>query len=547
MEENNNEPSPEENQPVNAGNDAPETPSLPEKGGDDAASKKSSPTRKPSNIILVKQLVYILGLIFGGFRELILKFINIQNSTDIQKTIKSIHSGIELKGYNIWILIASAVLACIGLDQDSGAVIIGAMLISPLMSPILGIGLSIGMNDRKTLGRSVYNFGAAVAISLGTAVVYFAITPLGQPTGELLSRTSPTLLDVMVGFFGGIAGIVASSRKEITNAIPGVAIATALMPPLCTAGYGLATFRFDFFAGAFYLFFLNVVFISLATFLIVRFLNFPLVAEITLNLRKNFLYGVVIFVVITLFPAGWLFVDLITTLKKENRIQSFLIDKFPREDFSVEGYEIIDHDTCDVLKITVAGARYIPQDTEKVWQAQLSTRYNMKEGTELRLLQTAADPSNTEEIYAQLNAELNRQMTDWEADRDRWLKDREEIKRLEEELKAVEAGAVPIPEIRDEIQNYVPELKGLSIGEMRLANLSNPEKRRNLNEDELSLVLMFTWQDSLKPGVQAERKALLTQRLKDRYNITKVRMLDVNKPFILGSDSTDANSNADGG
>ena len=511
-----------------------ESPSPTEVDGNGAPAPDPPAKGRPTNIILFKQLGYLLGLILGSFRAILLKFINIQDSTDIQKTIKNIQGGIELKGYNIWILIASAVLACIGLDQGSGAVIIGAMLISPLMSPILGIGLSIGMNDRKTLGRSAYNFGVAVAISLLTAFVYFLITPLGQPTDELLARTNPTLLDVMVGFFGGVAGIVAGSRKEITNAIPGVAIATALMPPLCTAGYGLATLRFDFFAGAFYLFFLNVVFISLATFLIVRFLNFPLVAEVTLNLRKNFLYGVVIFVLLTLVPAGWLFVDLIRTLRTENRVQAFLIDKFPREDFSVEGYEIIDHDTCEVLKITVAGARYIPQDTERVWQAQLASRYHMAEGTELSLLQTAADPSNSEQMFTEMNNELNRQMTVYNEDRDRWLQDREEIRRLEEELEAVKAGNVPIPEIRDEIQAFTPELIGLNIGEMRIANLRKPAERRDINKDQLALVLMFTWQDTVKKGVIEERKTLLAQRLRDRYNLATVRMIDVNQPVILG-------------
>lgn len=522
----------------------PSEPHVPEEGLQESSETpvESAPPvqppkkERPINFVLIKQLVYILGLILGSFREVILKFIQIQNSTDIQKTIKQIHSGIELKGYNIWILISSAVLACIGLDQNSQAVIIGAMLISPLMSPILGIGLSIGMNDRPTLGRSVYNFGTAVGISLGTAVVYFAITPLGQPTEELLARTSPTLLDVMVGFFGGVAGIVASSRKEITNAIPGVAIATALMPPLCTAGYGIATFRFDFFAGAFYLFFLNVVFISLSTFLIIRFLNFPLVAEITLNLRKNFLRGVVIFVLLILFPAGWLFVDLITTQRNENRIQSFLVDKFPLEDFSVERHELIDRDTCKVLKITLAGSHYIPQDTIRDWEKQLHTRYYMREGTQLLLLQTASDPAPMEALYSSVNAEIERQTSEWEDDRDRWLQDRQEIDRLEEELQAVREGRLPIPEIRDEIQAYTPELRALQIGEMRIADLGKPNDRRNLSKDTLALVLMFSWQDTVEAGVLEDRKSLLRQRLKERYNVLNVQMIDRNSPFVRGTE-----------
>ena len=163
----------------------------------------------------------------------------------------------------------------------------------------------------KTLRSALYNFGIAVGVSLLTAFVYFLVTPLGRETAEMAARTKPTVLDVMVGFFGGVAGIVAGSRKEKTNAIPGVAIATALMPPLCVAGYGLAKMSMNYFAGAFYLFFLNSVFISLSTFLIVRYLDFPLKEKITASLRKNFLRGVVFFVIISMVPAVWLFIDVI--------------------------------------------------------------------------------------------------------------------------------------------------------------------------------------------------------------------------------------------
>lgn len=192
-----------------------------------------------------------------------------------EEVVESIRKGVDFKGTNLWILIFATFIASLGLNINSTAVIIGAMLISPLMGPIMGIGLSLGINDFELMKRSVKNFGFMIAISILTSTVYFLISPISTAQSELLARTSPTLYDVLIAFFGGLAGIVAQSRKDRTSTvIPGVAIATALMPPLCTAGYGLATGQFNFFMGAFYLFMINTVFIAFATFLLIRFLKY---------------------------------------------------------------------------------------------------------------------------------------------------------------------------------------------------------------------------------------------------------------------------------
>ena len=489
--------------------------------------------KKRNMPFLLRELIYILKLIFDSFRELFMKFINIRDSTDIRKTINNIHGGIELKGYNIWILIASAVLACIGLDTNSGAIIIGAMLISPLMSPILGIGLSIGMNDRQILLRSGYNFGIAVGISLGTAVIYFALSPLANETPEILSRTHPTILDVMVGFFGGVAGIVAGSRREMTNAIPGVAIATALMPPLCVAGFGIATLQFNYFAGAFYLFFLNVVFISLATFLIVRFLNFPLKQEVTLNLLKNFRIGVVIIVVLLLVPAVLLFVDVIKDQQRAYLIQTFVTDKFPKTEFSVEQTEVVEpDDSTTYLKITVAGTRFIPHDTIDKWQAELPEKYDM-DGMTLRLLQSGSDPNDREQIMQATQSEINRRFDEYERDRERWLAAQDEIERLEKEIASMREGNLPIMEIREDIEDFIPECMGIEVGEVRLCDLSHPEDRKDPGKDESVLMLALTWQDTLLAGVKEDRKKLLTNRIHEKYKIANLRLVDVNTPEIL--------------
>ncbi len=219
------------------------------------------------------------------------------------ETIRSIEKGVEFKGINVWTLIFAIFIASVGLNVNSTAVIIGAMLISPLMGPIMGLGLSVGIYDFDLLKKSLKNLIVAVLISVITSAIYFLISPLSEAQSELLSRTTPTIYDVLIALFGGLAGIVAGSTKEKGNAIPGVAIATALMPPLCTAGYGIATGNILYFIGAFYLFFINAVMISLSTFLIVRFLKFPLKQEVDKIQSGKVKRYIFIIVAITVLPS----------------------------------------------------------------------------------------------------------------------------------------------------------------------------------------------------------------------------------------------------
>ncbi|WP_285009687.1 TIGR00341 family protein [Pedobacter faecalis] len=197
-----------------------------------------------------------------------------EDNADEQDTVEALRRNVEFKGANLWTLIFAIFVASIGLNVNSTAVIIGAMLISPLMGPIMGVGLGIGINDFELVKKAARNLAIATVISVITSTLYFLITPLHDASSELLSRTSPSIWDVFIATFGGLAGIVAATRKEKGNAIPGVAIATALMPPLCTAGFGLASGNLYFFLGAMYLYFINSVFICVATYLIVRYLKF---------------------------------------------------------------------------------------------------------------------------------------------------------------------------------------------------------------------------------------------------------------------------------
>lgn len=213
---------------------------------------------------------------------------------------------IEMKGSNLWVLIFAIFIASIGLNVNSTAVIIGAMLISPLMGPIIGIGYSAGINDFGLLRKSFKNILIATIIALLTSTLYFKITPLDIAQSELLARTSPNIWDVLIALFGGLAGILGITRQEKSNVIPGVAIATALMPPLCTAGFGLATSNMTYFLGAFYLFTINFVFIAFSAFIFVRFLNISEKKYIDVITAKKAHIYIAIIVLITMLPSLYL-------------------------------------------------------------------------------------------------------------------------------------------------------------------------------------------------------------------------------------------------
>ena len=216
----------------------------------------------------------------GSIKKWFSEFMDLRDGMDREGAMKSITGGRLMRGSNAWMLVCSIMIASLGLNLNSGAVIIGAMLISPLMNPILGVGLGIGTNDRTLLWQALQNFGVAIAIALITSFIYFFFTPLDTFTDEMRARTEPTILDGLVAVFGGFAGIISVTRADKTNAIPGVAIATALMPPLCVSGYGLVLAikmgaGLDVFWRSFYLFFLNSFFIAVTAYLIIRILRFP--------------------------------------------------------------------------------------------------------------------------------------------------------------------------------------------------------------------------------------------------------------------------------
>ena len=270
------------------------------------------------------------GSIKLWFRE----FLDLRDGMDRQDAVVTITSGNLMRGSNAWMLVCSIMIASLGLNLNSGAVIIGAMLISPLMNPILGVGLGVGTNDRALLWAALKNFGVAILIALVTSFVYFFFTPLELFTDEMRARTEPTILDGLVAVFGGLAGIISVTRSDKTNAIPGVAIATALMPPLCVAGYGLVLGvrgggDFTVFLRAFYLFFLNSFFIAVTAYLIIRILRFPYRKYLNRNeaRRSQIIIGVVSLLMI--LPGVFILQEVLREQRDERAALEFTERYFP--------------------------------------------------------------------------------------------------------------------------------------------------------------------------------------------------------------------------
>ena len=375
----------------------------------------------------------------------------LSDKEDEAEVIEQVSGGVVFRGTNLWILIFAILIASLGLNVNSTAVIIGAMLISPLMGPIIGMGLSVGIGDYDLLRRALKNYGVATLISVLTATVYFLISPINEARSELLARTSPTLYDVLIAFCGGAAGVLALTTKSKGQVIPGVAIATALMPPLCTAGYGLATAQWNYFFGAFYLFFINTVFIAVATFLGVKLLRFHTRSTLMPEVAKRGRRMVTWVVIITMIPAAVMTVNIVRRNVFDRSVQQF-VDK----ELSQGGTRIlttsVDHDTLHV----VAVGRLI-SDAEVANARSRMEYYGMKnygleviQGTDSEELEgLAAKLSNMTAAAENANNVLQKQ-----------------VRTLEGELAVYTRYDTLSVRITDEAVLLFPEVEKVSIGRM---------------------------------------------------------------------------------
>ncbi|KAF2519395.1 DUF389 domain-containing protein [Flavobacterium salilacus subsp. salilacus] len=254
---------------------------------------------------------------------------------DREKVFESVKRNISYKGANLWILACAILIASVGLNVNSTAVIIGAMLISPLMGPIVGAGFALGVYDFDLLRKSLMNLLTSTAVSLTISTLYFFLSPFKDVQSELLARTSPNIYDILIAFFGGIVGVIAVTRTEKGNPIPGVAIATALMPPLCTAGYGLATMQWSYFLGAFYLYCINCVFIGISTFLIVKYLNYAPKQHVDHRQQKQVRTIITILIVVMIVPSSYLAYSLYREQQFKNNTNIFIESHFTNKGCTV--------------------------------------------------------------------------------------------------------------------------------------------------------------------------------------------------------------------
>jgi uncharacterized hydrophobic protein (TIGR00271 family) len=381
------------------------------------------------------------------------------DEVDKAATVKMIKSEIQFKGFNIWILIFSIIIASIGLNTNSTAVIIGAMLISPLMGPIMGVGLSLGTNDWGTLVTSFRALLITVFVSLLTSTLYFLITPFGEAGDELLGRTHPELRDVFIAIFGGLAGIMANTRNKATNVIPGVAIATALMPPLCTAGYGIATLNWKFFSGAFYLFIINSVYIALTAFIVIRYLKFPLVHLMDELKEKKFKRYIFVFSILLIVPSIYTLYKSYQKNEFETNAQEFVEHYFNDREMH---HPIVDYnDGFPIIDISLIGKA---KKSREEYQTEME-RFNLDVSV---IKFTISEDKRIDEVLDKIN---NQKYEGPKFFEDMYSINLQQIKMLQTQndslvsnLKSIRADTIPFESISVELKINYPEVESFEYG-----------------------------------------------------------------------------------
>lgn len=448
-----------------------------------------------------------------GLWESIKKFfselLDFREDTDRDATLAAIKGDIPFKGATAWILICSIFVASVGLNANSAAVVIGAMLISPLMGPILGVGLSIAINDIDTLKRSLVNLVIMIVLSLTTAFLFFKFFPLSEDTSELLGRVKPDIRDVLIAFFGGLALIIARTKKgTIASVIFGVAIATALMPPLCTAGYGLAKGNFPYFFGAMYLFTINTIFIALATFIVVKILGFPMLKYANSAKRKRTSRIATLVAVVVMIPAMITFIDVWRQSKFENEAQAFInkeLEGLPHADYikSNAGFKYSGvKDEQSVLEFNSFGLDQIPENTISLLRSRMKD-YPALANAKLEFNQNRSRNLDNMRYMAQLRYRDSLDL----------LTQNEKIIFLEDKVRKLakyEALQIPFEELTKEVNINYENIDRLSYSSVISSNFK-----------KLDTISEFTvkWKKNINEGVIAKEQDQLERWLKQKYKM----------------------------
>ena len=441
--------------------------------------------------------------LLGSVKVFLLDLLDIRSNTDQEATKESIIADIPFKGHTSWILICSIFIASVGLNANSTAVVIGAMLISPLMGPILGMGLSLAINDIDTLRRSLKNFAVMVGLSVLTAFLFFYLFPLRDESSELLARTAPDIRDVLIAFFGGLALVIARAKKgTIASVIFGVAIATALMPPLCTVGFGLAIGNFGYATGAMYLFIINTIFIGLATFLVIKLLRFPMVRYANSQRRRFIARMASIVAILVMIPAGFTFYDVFQESIFRKQANQFVVDhiepyKLPGEGRYLENLTDIqyNHGKDGFIELVFMGNETIPDNVIATWNAQ-KNNYEKLKNVDLKIVQGSKNMELDQmkyvnELYESKKAEL--------------LSKEQQIQVLKEEvgkMSKIVAQQIPFQEISAEAKTNYENLTSLGFSYTITTDF-----------DKLDTIPVFnvTW----KKGLSAEKIKADSQKLTD--------------------------------
>ena len=427
------------------------------------------------------------------------------DQADYEEIEDRIESGIVLRGTNMCILILAIFIASVGLNMNSTAVIIGAMLVSPLMGPIMGIGFSIANYDTNMLKRSATILFFEVIVALATSTVYFSLTPITTAGSELLARTSPAIWDVIIAVCGGLAGMIGTTRKEKSNILPGVAIATALMPPLCTAGYGLAMGNLRYFAGAMYLFSINGIFIAISTMLITVFLRLPSKNKANEETKKQMVKRVIIVAVVPVVPSLFLAANMVKDSVFDSNVANFVNQEFQFENTQVVKYSV--DDEKKELKVAVIGTTF-SSDTIHALEQKMKKYHINSLG--LRVQQTEVKAGITpDELEKYVKTETSQLTAENEEE---YQELQSQLISAKTDLAAYQEKELDIVSIQEEITALYKEVKEVSAGYMKTPKTGEMEE--NQEECNENIVIILEVETKI---MQSEMKRIsdwLTRRLK---------------------------------
>ena len=451
-----------------------------------------------------------------NIKDFLRDLLDIREDTDRSTTVEAIRKDIPFKGHNAWILIFSIFVASIGLNVSSTAVVIGAMLISPLMGPIVGVGLSIAINDAIMMKRSFVNLAVMIVLSVLTATIYFSLSPVKEVTPELMARTWPTILDVFIAIFGGLALIVAKTKSgTIASVIFGVAIATALMPPLCTVGYGLSQSIIGnseglyWALGALYLFSINAVFIALATFTVSKLLKFPLVKYANQKTRKRTTRMATLIAILVLVPSVWTFLRLLNQQIFITRAKAFVTNTI-----KYEGAEIVkETDDAEKKRIDIyLIGNLVPQNIIAQWE----DAFKKTEDCENCILVVHQGADQSGELAARLSTEVRSGILE-----DLYVKNQEamsskdeQIRLLENEVTQLRGAALPFSSMRNEAKINYDGLKRFGYATEITTDFSG-------SVDTLTVVRVL-WADSLSQDIRDRQQRKMGLWIKERFSLDTV-------------------------